>query len=388
MKPHILIIGFGETGLLTATYLNHYYPGQFKITAISNKPALLSGQELGTRISKTEFWKRYYLRSFNEYGHLENIDIIHAQFNQLDTEANTAHFKRFKNTDSETISYDYAVIATGVSNGFWRNGQLESKDDINQQLDHYQELFSSHDTIAVVGGGPAGVSASYNLKIQHPNKEIHFFFDKDLPLPQHAPTTRKKVMQALLDAKVHCHSHHRLDVSQSSSDTINHDNLYWQKSIANRQTPAAFQADLNLITIGQSKPNNHGLPQELLNQAGFVNTNKYLQCPKASNVFCVGDIAETDPLRSSARNGAYKLLAKNIYKAHKQRKLKPYKASTHRWGSVIGVQNDGLKVFTPKGHTFRFPAWSIESILYPKLVDQGIYKKTARLKNKIRADRE
>lgn len=45
-----------------------------------------------------------------------------------------------------------------------------------------------------------------------------------------------------------------------------------------------------------------------------------------------------------------------------------------RWGSVLGVQPDGLEVFTPTGQAFRFPAWSIDRVLMPLIVRRGIYR--------------
>jgi len=45
-----------------------------------------------------------------------------------------------------------------------------------------------------------------------------------------------------------------------------------------------------------------------------------------------------------------------------------------RWGSVLGIQPDGLEVFTPKGKTFRFPAWSFERLLMSLVVRRGIYR--------------
>ena len=35
---------------------------------------------------------------------------------------------------------------------------------------------------------------------------------------------------------------------------------------------------------------------------------------------------------------------------------------------------DGLQVFAPSGHPFRFPAWSVRRVLRPWIVRRGIYK--------------
>ena len=40
---------------------------------------------------------------------------------------------------------------------------------------------------------------------------------------------------------------------------------------------------------------------------------------------------------------------------------------------MLGVQPNGLEVFAPTGQAFRFPAWSIETVLQPWIVRRGIY---------------
>ena len=91
-------------------------------------------------------------------------------------------------------------------------------------------------------------------------------------------------------------------------------------------------------------------------------------------MFAVGDVAATDPLRSSARNRADGLLARNIRSEFDGRPLRAYRAPKQRWGSAPGVQRDGLEVFAPNGHAFRFPAWSIDRVLQPWIVRWGIYR--------------
>jgi NADH dehydrogenase FAD-containing subunit len=99
-----------------------------------------------------------------------------------------------------------------------------------------------------------------------------------------------------------------------------------------------------------------------------------LRVPGHPDVFAIGDVAATDPLRSSARNRADKLLAHNVRALFEGRPLRTYRPPGRRWGSVLGVQDDGLVVFTASGHAFRFPAWSIDTVLQPWIVRRGIYR--------------
>ena len=135
------------------------------------------------------------------------------------------------------------------------------------------------------------------------------------------------------------------------------------------------EADLVLWAIGRVQPNTGWLPPELLDDRGFVPTDRRLRVAGAANVWAIGDVAapDGDPLRATARNRADTLLARNIAAVVHGRPLGEYRPAARRWGSVLGVQRDGLVVFTPGGRAFRFPAWTIRSVLQPLIVRRGIY---------------
>ncbi|MGD9516988.1 MAG: pyridine nucleotide-disulfide oxidoreductase, partial [Mycolicibacterium sp.] len=54
--------------------------------------------------------------------------------------------------------------------------------------------------------------------------------------------------------------------------------------------------------------------------------------------------------------------------------LRDYRAPKRRWGSVLGIQPDGLEVFAPNGRAFRFPVWAFDRVLMPGIVRWGIYR--------------
>jgi NADH dehydrogenase FAD-containing subunit len=133
-------------------------------------------------------------------------------------------------------------------------------------------------------------------------------------------------------------------------------------------------ADAVLWTIGRVRPNTAWLPPELLDDDGFVRVTPELRVPGHRGVFAVGDVAATDPQRSSARNRADGLLADNLLADFEGRPLRSYRPPKSRWGSIIGIQRDGLEVFAPNGRAFRFPAWTFERVLMPLIVRRGIYR--------------
>lgn len=85
-----------------------------------------------------------------------------------------------------------------------------------------------------------------------------------------------------------------------------------------------------LWAIGRVAPNTGWLPAELLDEHGFVRVTPTLQVPGHPEVFAIGDVAATDPLRSSARNRADGLLARNVRAFFDGGTLKAYRAPTRR----------------------------------------------------------
>jgi hypothetical protein len=99
-------------------------------------------------------------------------------------------------------------------------------------------------------------------------------------------------------------------------------------------------------------------------RSGWLGTPTQLQVPAHPDVFAVGDVAATDPL----------LVAHNVRASFAGRPMRSYRAPKRRWGSVIGIQPDGLEVFAPNGRAVTFPAWSFDRVLMPLIVRLGTYR--------------
>ena len=82
----IVIIGMGDTGVLVATRLSHY----FNVIAISTKPNLVSGQELGKRLADLSWWNRYCHRHCEDSKPLQMLKSIMPKRN-----ASTSPIKRW-----------------------------------------------------------------------------------------------------------------------------------------------------------------------------------------------------------------------------------------------------------------------------------------------------
>lgn len=363
-RSRVIVAGLGDTGLLTAIRL----AADFDVVGISVKPGLVSGQELGVRLSRPGEWARDYWITFDRFRGLDRVQTVQAALTGVDLQARKVFAQK---ADGSPVSEDCdaLVIATGVTNGFWRRPDLQSTADVDAELRAVHERLAASGSVIVVGGGAAAVSAAANIARTWPAKRVHLYFPGQRPLPTHHPRTWQRVSRQLADAGVVLHPGHRALLPDNGvPEHITSEPVQW----STRQ-PAAT-ADAVLWAVGRVRPNTAWLPAEILDGDGFVRVTPELRVPSYSGVFAVGDVAATDPLRSSARNRADGLVAHNVRAEFAGRPLRAFHAPKRRWGSVLGIQPDGLEVFAPTGHCFRFPAWAVDRVLMPWIVRRGIYR--------------
>jgi hypothetical protein len=67
-------------------------------------------------------------------------------------------------------------------------------------------------------------------------------------------------------------------------------------------------------------------------------------------------------------------VAHNIRAEFAGRPLRTFRAPGRRWGSLVGIQPNGLEVFLPTGQAFRLPSWSVQRLVMPLLVRWGMYR--------------
>lgn len=364
MSPRVVIAGLGDSGLLTAIRLART---EIEVVGISTKPALVSGQELGVRLARPADWARDYWIPFERFRGLDRVRIVQAELTGLDTDARTV-LVRAADGSAGTEHYDALVISTGVTNGFWRQPNLQSANEIGADLQGAHDRLAAAPSIAVIGGGAAAVSSAANLAAAWPGKRIDLYFPGERALPGHHPRVWATVRRRLTGTGVGLHAGHRAELPDGfTGERITADPVRWSTG----QPEVA--AGAVLWAIGRVTPNTGWLPPGLLDDDGFVRATSELTVPGYPGVFAIGDVAATDPLRSSARNRADALLARNVRAWFDGGSLRRYRPAGRRWGSVLGVQPDGLQVFAPNGRAFRFPAWSIDRVLHPWIVRRGIY---------------
>ncbi|MBY8859290.1 FAD-dependent oxidoreductase [Nocardia sp. CA2R105] len=360
-RPRILVAGLGDTGLLTAIHLSKHAD----VVGISSKPGLVSGQELGLRLARPREWARDYWVAFDRYHRLDSVRTVHGTMTRVDLEARRVHLTG-PDGAAGTEPYDVLVIATGVTNGFWRRPNLQTGDQVAAAITLDHERLAAAGSVIVLGGGAAAVSSALNVATTWPDKRVDLYFPGGQALPHHHRKVWGTLSKRLERLGVGLHPRHRAVVPDGfGCDEITSGPVEWSTG------QSASSADAVLWTIGRVVPNTTWLPGELLDENGFVVVDEYLRVRGAPGVYAIGDVAATDPLRTSARSRADGLLAHNIRADLDGGTPKPFEPAARRWGSVVGAQRNSLEVFSSGGRAFWIPAWSL---LQPLIVWRGIYR--------------
>ncbi|MGO4254908.1 NAD(P)/FAD-dependent oxidoreductase [Marmoricola sp. RAF53] len=357
----VVVAGLGDTGLLTAIHL----AGRAEVVGISAKPGLLSGQELGLRLTRPAEWVRDYWITFDRFRKLDRVRTVHGTLTGLELGTRTV---RVRAADGVELlePYDVLVISTGVRNGFWRRPEVESAGEIDDALARAHDRLATAGSVIVLGGGAAAVSTALNVASAWPEKQVDLYFPGDRALPHHHRRVWEVLEGRLRDRGVGLHPGHRAVVPDGFDGDEITDGV-----VAFSTGQDEVKADAVLWTIGRVRPNTQWLPAELLDEDGFVRVDQHLQVPGHPEIFAIGDVAASDPLRNSARSRADHLLAHNVLAAAQGGRLKEFKPAKRRWGSVVGAQSDRLEVFAPNGRSFTLRPWSR---LQPWVVRRSIYK--------------
>ena len=196
-RPRVVIAGLGDSGLLTAIHLTRHCD----VVGISNKPGLVSGKELGTRLTRPQYWVQDYWISFDRYRRLDSARTIHGTVTGVDLDERSVHVAAADGTTSEE-PYDVLVISTGVTSGFWRPPGLLSSDDVAADLEKQHRRLADAASIAVVGGGASAVGSAVNLAVTWPEKQVDLYFPGERALTHHHPNVWKTLRGRVTDLGV------------------------------------------------------------------------------------------------------------------------------------------------------------------------------------------
>ena len=148
----VVIAGLGDVGVLTAIRLAHHAD----VVGISAKPGLVSGQELGWRLARPDDWARHNWIPFGRFRGLDRVSAVHGTLTGLDLETRSVAVQLADGSTTD-VPYDALVIATGVTNGFWRRPTLQTTDEIGADLRAPHERLATAESVIVVGDRKSGV---------------------------------------------------------------------------------------------------------------------------------------------------------------------------------------------------------------------------------------
>lgn len=364
-RKRVVIAGLGDTGSLVAMGLHERH----EVVGVSTKPGLVSGQELGVRLARPDEWRENYAFAFERFRKLDGMRTVHGEVVRIEPE-NSRLQVRSVDGHLESFDYDALVLATGVTNGFWRTADVEDEQAVRRRIDEPAETLRRARSIAVVGGGASGVGAASNLKQAHPGTRVTLVVGPTGILPGYAPRVRAAVLERLRAQGVELRLDHRALLPEGF-----HGERITAGPVRFVGGEPALEADAVVWTVGRQRPNTGFLPREFLDASGYVRVDANLRVPGTANVFAVGDVAASDPHRSSARNDGHRIVAHNVRCLLEGRadRMRPFRAAAHRWGSIFGPQADGLRVYAPNGLCFRIPPFVVRHLLFPIVVRRGIY---------------
>ncbi|CAH0055195.1 unnamed protein product [Clonostachys solani] len=206
---------------------------------------------------------------------------------------------------SNVISFDYAIIATGTRLSPPGSVEHDEKPQGIEYFKYHQDLVKKADSVVLIGGGAVGVQMATDMKEIYPEKKVTLIHSRDL------------LMQVY---------HHKLDeVIRDRFKELDIDVITGTRAVI---PPKGFPSDgslfalelkdgrkipTNLVILATGQTANSQFLKDLepSTSTSILNPNNgfirvlptlQLQDPKYSNIFAVGDVADTGA-RKAARPG-------------------------------------------------------------------------------------
>jgi NADH dehydrogenase FAD-containing subunit len=290
MSPHVIILGAGPSGIVTAHKLLKYttskVPG-LKITLVSPSthffynPAVVRGLVPGEFDDDVLFYP--IAPGFERYTS-DQFELLIGTAVGFDPAANTAKVQLGGKDDGEKIvdlSYDHLVIATGASvpNGM----PFKSLSSYGETLKAYKKLqddVAGAHSIVVAGAGPTGVEIAAELGQKYgAEKEITLIAQRERVLDGLLTSVQKSAEGNL--AKLGVRIMHSAKVSRYEEGVVYLDN------------GETLSADLYLPSFGV-RPNTSFIPERYLDEKKNLVLDLTLQVEGLANVWAAGDVGNLE----------------------------------------------------------------------------------------------
>lgn len=219
--------------------------------------------------------------------------------------------------DARSVSYDYLVIASGsttaASNGSLTGSSIPFKptnhDDLKEVIAASQERISGAKEIVIGGAGPIGVEVAGEIAEaaeQSGNKvSITLVSATDRVLSMLKPSASSSAEKLLKQKKIKVINSTRVSGVEASSEGASKS---WTVSLSNGEK---LPADLYIPTTGVL-PNSSFIPEQFLDQDGWVKVDKELRVLSAEGIYAAGDITNNSMRLSFKAMEQAKVAANNL----------------------------------------------------------------------------
>ncbi|KAI3336954.1 FAD/NAD(P)-binding domain-containing protein [Xylariaceae sp. AK1471] len=241
--------------------------------------------------------KEYAEKAWVEYKHVKvlqrpNVTFVHGTVTNVDCESKTATISERKTQKTRIERYDFFVAATGLRRVWPVVPQALTRETYLAEVGaHIERVLNSTAPVLVVGGGAVGIEMAAELKHVKPNVQVTLAHSRDKllsaePLPD---KVKDCALELAEQGGVEVLLNHRL---ASSTPVKNTDGSFaYEVEFTNGHKMMASEV---ITAISNSIPSTSYLPQEALDEDGYVNVRPTMQLPtgvpNAESHFAVGDL--------------------------------------------------------------------------------------------------
>ncbi|KAI0165554.1 FAD/NAD(P)-binding domain-containing protein [Xylariaceae sp. FL1272] len=221
-----------------------------------------------------------------------NVTFVQGSLTHVDCENKLATISLGKTLKTRLEPYDFFVAGTGLRRAWPVVPQALSRDEYLTEAEaHIAKVINSTVPVLVVGGGAVGIEMAAELKLVQPNVPVTLAHSRDRllsaePLPD---MVKECALELLEESGVHVLLNHRL--ASSTLVETSDGSLLYEVEFANGHKMVASEV---IVAISKSVPTSSYLPQDALDEEGYVNIRPTLQMPtsipNADSHFAVGDL--------------------------------------------------------------------------------------------------
>lgn len=294
MPKSIILVGGGHAMMPTVRHIREKVPASVQISLVSDHPYLYYSGMVPEFIGGvyTEDEVRLDLISLcDRHG----IDWVHGRATGLDVKRNEVSLSDGRTIAGDVIAFDVGSMTPGAADDANVTKPLHRITQFATQMDHFITS-ENRCTIAIVGGGAAGVEIALNLAQRMRKRgvdqrlKIHIHESNERLLSMFPKALSKDALRLLVDAGVRVEIGSRpVAVGGNVLNSANGDQEY----------------DAVLWATGTRGPHFFKEAGLLTDHRGFVNTDKQLRVIGRPTIFASGDSALVKGYEGLARIGVH-----------------------------------------------------------------------------------